>query len=359
MKRSIFYLDESGNSGDILKNNFIETNNDHKIFSQSCIHGDIQQISHIVSRSISDFRIQSPELKSKKLLHNKDKRIIENLVDSIIENNFSFYIELVEKKFSICANIVAYFIFSPHFEDAGTEGLRNLYSRKLTGMLCSEISDQMLNTFSSIPDNLSNDQDIDEIFAYLKQFFTIHKVNNLDIPDMITDCYDIYHGIFKKKFGVETAKKKFFPLADPGNKKPYKSLLHCTCIPNIIGRIRNDGFTKILLVHDKQIEFETAIRKIVSDLCNMNITQTTYDQRNGVNFNISNVKIAFLDSKRHPGIQLSDILSGVARHVAESIIEDQHVDATLVRCFIKMHRHINYVISPNALKRLNLYFRTH
>jgi len=110
-----YYIDESGNSGDALNigNNFDFCG--QPVFSLACIGvDDTAKLDGFISHLKSKYRIQGTELKSAKIYKNKPEAFVD-IVDYLANEGIPIFIEVVDKKYFVSANLVNCHVMPPCF----------------------------------------------------------------------------------------------------------------------------------------------------------------------------------------------------------------------------------------------------
>ena len=105
-----FYIDESGNTGDLIVSNENNNFSSQEYFTLACIglkNSEQQELKNFIDDLKVKYKIQTPELKFSKMKGIFGKKIgfvLELL--KYIEESSNFIIEITDKKFIICTNIV-------------------------------------------------------------------------------------------------------------------------------------------------------------------------------------------------------------------------------------------------------------
>jgi len=109
-----YYIDESGNSGDVLStgNNFDFYG--QPVFSLACVGIDeSHNIEEYILNLKKQYRIQGTELKSTNIIKNKIKFVVD-LISYIRKKEIPVFIEAVDKKYFISANIINCHVIPPY-----------------------------------------------------------------------------------------------------------------------------------------------------------------------------------------------------------------------------------------------------
>ncbi|HHE3720244.1 TPA: DUF3800 domain-containing protein [Pasteurella multocida] len=360
------FIDESGNTGDLIKENIDLDFAGQKIFVLSAIKPNQNSIP-IIEKHVQELRkkhkIKSDELKSTKLFKNNPKFIFDLVIKLLIEK-VELLIEVVDKKFYLCCSIVNHQIFPPYFTENESDGFsqlkRNIISDYLTKNLtinefqsfansCLELSEDNLEASWKALLNFSNSKN---------DFFSQILVNH------INKTKDDYR-IMKERIGKDNAIKNFIPIPDLGknNKKIYL-LPQISCLTNIVARVNySNNLDEIRFLHDEQKHFDDIM------IHNVNLMKSLGDI--GISFNYANFNIdqepyiSFENlSSDNLCIQVADIISGFMMRYVQKVVNDEkieeiyhiifHLINTLSHISPQNGTGINFVMDRKKLSKLNI-----
>lgn len=123
-----YYLDESGNSGDLIKSNFSLNFGGQPLFSLSCVGIDDEERMALKLFELKEKYDVDSELKSSEIYTEKPNFFLE-LVEYLVQNRVPILIELVDKKFCVIANLISSLIIPIYSEIDKTHG-QNLQASK-------------------------------------------------------------------------------------------------------------------------------------------------------------------------------------------------------------------------------------
>ena len=115
----LFYLDESGNSGDVIPKSSSDPFSGQPSFALAGIGFPREEQADCLLQELKErYRIQSTELKASQVF--KKPEFIQKLFQEIIELNYPLFIELMDKKYFIAVNICSFYLLrdfdSPSYE---------------------------------------------------------------------------------------------------------------------------------------------------------------------------------------------------------------------------------------------------
>lgn len=210
-----YFIDESGNSGDIASQQALENFAEQPIFSLACIGiEDKLALDNFVCELIKKYKIQAKELKSTSIC-NKKRYIIKDVVNFLIDNSGKILVEIVDKKYQLCSALTDYYVFYKQVI-GDKENIANLNFRKRTvcDFIYYNISEEQLKNFIDSLNGVEGDVSLIE-----RCFFNIKLLFKKDdqIPNywiqFVNESKDEFEKI-KNKEGNIIAKKKFLPLPD-------------------------------------------------------------------------------------------------------------------------------------------------
>lgn len=368
-----FYIDESGNTGDLVskRENFDITFNGQRIFSLAAIglmDNHLVELEKEILVFKKKYKIQSLEIKAENIF-NKKPKFIQDIVEFLLENKIQYFIELTDKKYFICNSIVFHQVYPPYFvpEHEERKGENQIFREICIDFFMRDLCDeQYLNFFSSCieADKFSLDKSFDSIRkfsisrianasdGYIKEVYSSIKEN---VNCTIEDFND-----FIKKVGEEEAVKKFIPIPDETKRGNLVHLLpQIPSLTNIIARINymKGGISDINFIHDRQTQFDIILNQNVQEMVGFDISEFNFTN---ADFNVSEKpNITFeIDSKENIGIQIADILAGFTMRYLEKELRNEPLDDIYHEIFKKIefgkdrHSAINYVIGISNLVKL-------
>ena len=365
------YIDESGNSGDLVQRKIDLTFSNQNIFTLSAVKIPEDVYSKLEKEFIPElkkkYKIQSGEIKSSNLFDKKPKVILE-IVDYIKDNNIDYFIEITDKKYYICNSMVIYQVIPPYFiSREELNGERKVLREIYMDIFIRNIGESEYQCFFEACQNI-NEESLLNSFHTLKKFFSekikeekdlylkiIYQCIVNDIGISIEDYFDI-----KDKEGLDNAVRKFLPIPDENKKGQLIYLLpQISSLTNLVARVNyfNGNLEDINFIHDQQVHFDNILSYNVEKM--LDVGETGYKFTNS-NFNIEKpVDITFdADSKDNVGIQIADILSGFTMRYMQKRFKNEDMDSIYHEIFenIEYNKNlstINYMIGISGFVKLN------
>lgn len=320
-----FYLDESGNTGDLINSNLAFDFAGQPYFSLTAIGiNDLRWLEEQVLKLKKKHKINQPELKSTKIYKNKPE-FINELVNLIIDTRIPFFIEIVDKKYFICANIVNCIVLPPYFVENNKKTLilRNIFADCIYRVDCDFIYEQFIKccTYHDEISVLECFDVIEDYFhklsIYSPEYAEIHSNLAYSVKTTKQDFLEL------KTIDPENAFKKFIPIPDENkNGKNVWLLPNLTSFTSIYARINkysNGILNDITLFHDEQLQFDKILESAHSQLHSTEDLGEIITQSGSYNFH-EKATLKFSDSKNNIAIQTSDVLSGfIMRYIQDKI----------------------------------------
>lgn len=324
------YIDESGNTGEILINNGKANFNDQPYYVLAGLlisESSKTDFVSFINTKKEEYKIQSPELKAKNI-YGKYSGFIADIVNYIMIKNIPIFIELMEKHFYLNIQIITHIIFPSHSVPFTNKSItnQNFIASNITQYLSDEIYEQFVKACKEY-----NSLELEKLFNLLLNHF--NNINNKGLYDNIELTINDYGE--KKKQSVD-AFKSFLPIPD---KNPKNRLIHLLpnyqAFTNLIGRVekhKKDFKTgNYEIVHDEQKQFDI-IYKSAFDFMKENDTDGIFKNTNILQkaiFNIDkDLKLEFVDSKQELILQISDLISGFVMRFWKDFSEDNSENVT-------------------------------
>lgn len=317
-----YYIDESGNSGDVLSTGENFDFYGQPVFSLACIGvDDTKKLDDFILNLRKKYQIQSSELKSSKI-YRKNPKFIVDLVAFLAKEHIPVFIEVVDKKYYISANIVNCHVMPAYFSPPETPKSQ-LARNHCADFIYDNAPNSVFNKFVGVckaPSNETLLESFNEIQDFAKNYFpasdlSIFILKNVD--ESIND-YDELRSRNEKE-----ACFRFIPTPDSSKReKPIWMLPNLSSFTNIYARINlylDGNISGANIFHDEQSHFDEVIainKKLLEEI----------DMKNAISictarYSFSgSASLEFSKSHDHCPIQVADILAGmVMRYVQEKI----------------------------------------
>lgn len=353
-----FYIDESGNTGDLVVSEKNNNFSNQKYFTLACVSlqdSHIKYLEEYIEKLKLKYKIQAPELKFSKINGLLGKKIdfVYELFKQIHKES-TFIIELVDKKYLICANIVICLVNPPYFQRDAEQ------SEILHKVLCQWVYDnitlEFLIKFTNLARNPSE--------AGLKELFEelLILAKNVSDPlseyivESVTETIDIF-GEFKEDKSLDReAYTYFLPLPDMSKKGQLIGILpYISSFCNIHARINNlfhRNLSEVEFIHDDQSYFDNIVKYYHDNAADNTIGESQkFGYSDFVFTNISSLK--FQNDKATIGLQVADVVAGFINKAIPLLLgrkndldENEHTIMIRIIAHLYSQKSINFVLPP-------------
>ncbi|ENB2053054.1 DUF3800 domain-containing protein [Vibrio fluvialis] len=339
-----YYLDESGNTGDLIKSDFSLQFGGQPLFSLACIGVDNEKV---IADKLSELKLKygiENELKSSEIYALKPELYLE-LAKYLVRNRVPILVELVDKKFCIITNLISSLII-PHYREIDETDGRNQYARNhLADYMWHELPVKYLELFNEVCLQRQSSKVI-EFLNQLKDFFDDSSCNMLErseVSRLLVTSIDEFQCCCHK-YGEDSAVEHYLPLPDILNKSKRKSkakkvniLPHVHSFFNIIGRLNKyhlGDIESVTLVHDEQREFDAILEKSKEYIVKCRIPKNSPPTPNSDLDIHSDFELKFIKSDLSSGVQVADLIAGFyVRFINEVFYERKQIDSVYVNIF--------------------------
>lgn len=332
---STYYIDESGHSGDLSVN----TGNNYDFEGQPYFTlaavgiEDLKNIEDVVAALRVKYKIPEGELKSKSL-QSKPKFLAE-LIDVLIENRHTILVEVVDKRYFVCIEIVNCILLPPilgYDESKQVWWMRNV----LVDWLYDRIPEGNLNQFIDAC-RAPSDHSLMSVFGGLLRFAFTQILEGTD-PD-ISPCVrtmveEVIVEYGKMRARNSSAHLKFLPLPDKSKKnKKIWILPNFSSFTNLYARLNKLHRRKlkgVKLIHDQQSHFDEILSnaKVAAE----GLEGSPFTPHSDYKF-IESAQLEFGISDKCIGVQCADIVAGTVmryfRDMAKGIAVPSEIDEVM------------------------------
>jgi len=336
-----YYLDESGHSGDLIKSGRSLDFNGQPFFSLACVGvHDEDRLESEIARLRAKHQIESAELKSSSLT--KKPGFIRDVVAFVCGEKLPFFIELVDKKFFICINIVNCHIAPPYAgfsHDYADTVVRNRFADYLYDHAPITVFEKFIAACVA-PSDLT----LCESFQALLSWNEYERDQSIEAEFMLKNLIDSFDGYEAMKEDTEDAYLKFLPLPDDSkHNKPIWMLPNLSSFCNVYARINLfhlGALTDVRIIHDEQLHLDEIIKsgKQSAEVV-LNDGRVAYTPHSNFYFTQS-APLFFSNSERSCGVQLADVLAGfVMRYCKEIVTDSKAINPLLLSAYRMLTDH--------------------
>lgn len=351
-----FYLDESGNTGDLCKVGAHPSFGGQRMFSLACIGiDDLDALSLEIERLKPLHRLQGEELKSTRT--KAKPKFVAALARFLHAKGWPVFIELVDKHYFVTMNIVERLV-TLHL--SGTEPSRGaLFVKNTMADYIALYAPDDLCPLYATACQTQNRPACRKVFQRLI-WWSHRSQRDRSIADGIERSTRASLKLFEKLHPYE-AVRNVLPIPDRTKRDGTIWLLpNISSFTTIYARInRHFGgeIGNVTFIHDEQVHFDEIIET------NKSLAESLRDDLSRVKLRTADYSfqtspsLRFQNSKESLGIQIADVIAGfVSRYVYQKLWNPETVDGDHDEAFQLIDRFtrsdgvtgINYV-APKAL----------
>lgn len=349
-----YFLDESGNSGDLVSKKWTRAFSDQPFFVLTSIAIDRDSENKIIS-DIEKILINNDLEPTDELKSSSNKKgMYHALIEAAnLAINCHHIVEIVEKKYMLCMSITRHF-FSK-INNSITTPEKHILDREVCENLYTNLTDNEISVFidSCINPSIGSARD------FIKLILKNKSINRLIRREIIGN-YNFFKHQEENKFISH-----YFPTPDHVNNKTYHLLPNLSSITAITARINKYHLNEIkdvILIHDDQHEYgDIFLANIENQIKNTESEDIEHIQ--GVNYKFTEeFKQINFEKSNNKIIQLSDTLSGFISRCFKSIKADRNLPEDFKYLFLKLNEKnlypnsplgINFYVSDAVMSKLN------
>lgn len=327
-----FYIDESGNTGDVSLLSNIPSFDEQRIFSLGCVGlKDEDEFEEQVNAIQEAHNINSRELKSSSLYKKKPEFILDVFM-LLREQNIPIFLEIVDKKFLISSYIVDSLIIPGHcfeLESPETNYIRNTFADYIYHSMPDDI-------FIGFIDLCKNPTLCNMEMLFNEFTEVLENAGKNDVSKALLHSLNLSYDEFKE---LESEEGKgciqlFLPIPDVGKKgKQVWMLPNLTSFTNIYARINQflDGkLREVKIFHDHQMQFDDILAKAKNDVERLPKEKIGYVSRSANYKFIESANLCFKDSVKSTGVQVADLLAGFSMRYVNERMSGNVISGTIV-----------------------------
>jgi hypothetical protein len=315
-----YYIDESGNTGDLSTVKIDSYFSEQRMFALAAFGCTLdQEFGDEWEAAKIKHRIQAPEVKSKQAY---DKpRFILDLLDLLEARDCPIFIEIVDKHFFVVVNIIERMV-APSLGECDTQPKSFWMKGVMANYMALYAPPKLVHAFAECCQSRDHTA-IRDLYKRIIFWAQGSRVPPTEVAEGIIrfarDSLKDFRKLSKAK-AVERA----LPIPD---KNPAGKLLwvlpNLTSFTNIyarINRFERKQVSGVTLFHDEQLQFGDILlhnKKLAEDLAQLGVKLPLKT----ADFEFSQAaKLQFLRSHDSIGIQVADVLAGfIARYVQDAV----------------------------------------
>lgn len=321
-----FYLDESGNTGDLARAGTTMSFGGQATFTLASIGvRDVHAIGVELERLRQRHRVQAQELKSSTVRSKPE--LVGELVSFLREHELPVLIEVVDKRFMIAANMISFLVMpivGACDTALQTQWFRNelaeyVYERGPVSLVARYVAacdapsaTTVTGAFEALLDWLDTRDGCDHLAEALR-FFT-------------RDSFEDF-----KAAGVDSdvAQRRCLPPPDLGKKgQSIWMLPNLTSLTNVYARINRycrGRLADIVIIHDEQAHFDEILTDAKAVAERLAREERAMPARFANYDFVEQAVLRFARSDDTPGIQAADIIAGFVMRYVDSVLRERTV----------------------------------
>lgn len=324
-----YYIDESGNTGDLIVTEENTNFSSQEYFTLACIGLDTSKLSELfehIEKLKKKYKIQSRELKFSKVkgLFGKKIGFMLELTKYIEESDF--VIEVVDKKYIVSTNIVNCLINPPYFQPKMEPEQAKLMHLELSQWVYDHVPEEFFIKFT----NASRSASEETLKGLFDDLLNIAKTVNdpltsavcMAVKESLDDFYQ-----FKQKSNLDReAYTYFFPLPDLNKRGEVLAILpYIGSFYNIHARLNyfcDKDLSNVVIVHDNQSHFDDILKHYHESAISTKVDNPSAFEY--IDFNFTNKsRLEFKDDKEEIGLQVADIYAGFINKAVSYLIRGE------------------------------------
>jgi len=319
-----FYIDESGNTGDLARTSAALDFGGQAVFCLAAIGSDDEGVlTKEIDALRLKHRVQATELKLSKILRRKPQFAID-VVKLLINNKRPFFVEIVDKKYQLAITINNHFFWPPYFDNPDTRD--DVELKKATAdYIYDQIPDDVIYAFVQCMNDPSNEK-IDAYFNLLQD--TVSQGSGMlaeELSSVLEKSRDDFRLMIEEE--GDKAYRRFLPLPDIGKREQQIWMLpNFSSFTNIYARINlylSGNLEGSRIFHDEQAHFDAIIADAKLQVESIKIDPAQFmSPYSDYNFQ-QMADLSFKTSPESIGIQVSDIIAGLSMRWYQAHLQEE------------------------------------
>lgn len=340
-----FYVDESGNSGDLVKAGKAFDFGQQPVFALVAVGiDDVDSLTVELHRLRAHHRIKTLEIKSTAL---KSKPgFVFDLVAYLNQQRCPIFVEVVDKRFFICATMVNHFVIPPVAGDFDRRPdvmrMKNEVAEYLHALMPAAVMQSYVQACVE-PSIASTRFAFKALIGWLESRMPGDANAGFVHQFAIDSFVDFEDGAA----APETDVRAFLPVPDLSKAaKPYWILPNLSSFTNLYARInlfRERLVGGVRIIHDEQLQYDHILdhgKRASEDYAERGLIWPVQHADYGFK---ERAELTFLPSSASVGIQAADVLAGFVMRYVQNIIGQAIVPSSGA---IKTFRSLLFLAEP-------------
>lgn len=334
-----YFIDESGNTGDLINAGKAFEFGGQPLFALGCI-GVHEQSSF--NQGLEELKakhgIKATELKASSI-YKKKPLFIADLVRLIIEQRLPFFVEVVDKKYFLSTYIVNSLIYPPYFSEQPDESSR-LVRMAFAQFICNSAPDSIFESYIECCKS-PGEPSLLEAFRKMSDFADTSRDNDEFggiLFDAVAESLDDFECM--KRAEGDAAYKRFIPVPDVGKSGKLVWILpNLSSLTNVYARINllhGKSISGVNIIHDEHAHFDEILLLAKETAETISGANQLFTPSADYGF-LEKADLSFMNSQVSLGLQAADVLTGfVSRYLLDNAYHQDECPVELHRAFQKL-----------------------
>ena len=252
-----YYVDESGNGGDLVNAGDAFDFGQQPVFALSCIGVDeVADLEQEIARLKQRHNVRSPELKSTTV---KDKPgFVADVIAYLERHRLPVFIEVVDKRFFICATMINHFVVPPvgDFDlQPDVIKMKDIMAEYLYAVMPAPVMQAYIDA-CMVPSVEGTRRAFETLLSWLRSCMPSDGVA-AGVERFAADSYSDFEEMASSH---DANVRAFLPVPDQGKrKKSFWMLPNLSSFTNIYARINlmhGQDIANVRIFHDEQPQFD-------------------------------------------------------------------------------------------------------
>lgn len=351
-----FFLDESGNTGGTSRNDLQSSFGGQRIFTLAAIGAPNEQsLIDTLSPLLERFNIQSKELKAS-MLYKKKPQFIAEVFSTIKYQGWPVFIEAVDKKFMLAANIVNCLVLPGYCFESETREI-NFIRNSFAEYLFLNAPDILYEEFLKLCDYPSR-EGVNNLIDHFTAELSKHR-NEVSVA--LIHSLSMTRDDVKKRDDISS----FIPIPDTGKHgKQVWMLPNLSSFTNLYARINlhmKGKLSDAQIFHDEQLQFDRIIEAAKINVEGFPAEKFGFvSDSTDYKFN-DTANLFFKASHESFGIQIADVIAGFVMRFVSQKLKAEPFEKTVLgahKLLMTMNREevgagINMLMSARDANQIN------
>jgi Protein of unknown function (DUF3800) len=321
-----YFIDECGHTGDLAKGSTIPDFGSQPIFTLAAIGiADSSSLELEIDRLKTKHGIKLSELKSSGMRDRPSFTL--DLVRFICDERYPFFLEIMDKKYFIAANITSIQLLPP-IRGLAEDARANFIKNTIADYILEQAPDDVFATFidaCKAPSDATLRTQMEALIEFA------HSAASADGPqfaigELATTALNEYREACGQ--GRENAFLRYLPIPDDNKyNKPVWMLPNLSAFTNIYARVnlfQKGRLSNVRLVHDEQLQFDSILEKSKAAAESLqHAAVEVFTPHSDFHFR-ETASLSFENSTTSTGLQVADIVAGFCMRYVKEFFTDRN-----------------------------------